>query len=115
MAAYQPNSVEYHGGDEPKSVTSAWGTSSLFPLLGARPRLGRTFSLDEEKPGGAAVALVSYRFWRTELKGDPQVVGKPVGFENGAIVAGVLPPEVQLRPTEPEVCFPLGSSRSDTL
>jgi len=113
MAAFQPNSMQYHGGDEPESVRCGWVTGSLFPLLGAKPTLGRIFSPEEEKPGAAAVAVVSYRFWRNQLKGDPQVVGKPVGFANGAIVIGVLGPEFQLQPGEPDVFFPAGARAGD--
>ena len=105
MAAFQPNRIQFFGGEEPKSVPCAWATGTLFPLLGARTMLGRTFSPDEEKPGAALTAVLSYRFWRDELKADPQAVGKPAGFENGAIVIGVLAPEFQLRPWEPDVFF----------
>ena len=52
--------------------------------------------------------MLSYRFWRNELKADPQIVGKQIDFENGATVAGVLGPEFQFQPFEFDVYLPIG-------
>jgi len=36
-------------------------------VLGTKPVVGRTFLLEESKPGGAPVAVVSYGFWQRLL------------------------------------------------
>ncbi len=38
----------------------AYITSNFLRLLGVRPALGREFTLDEERVGGSAVAMITY-------------------------------------------------------
>lgn len=110
MAAFQPNSYHYYGGDEPKSVPVAWVSSSFFGLLGGKAALGRTFGAEDDRPGAAPVAVLSYRFWRNELKSDPEVLGKAVALEVGGItVAGVLPPEFHFGAWQEDIYLPIGT------
>jgi predicted permease len=81
-------------------------SSSLFPLLGARPLYGRLLRPDEDKPGQPAVVIVSHGFWTRALGADPNIVGKIVtlngiGAGTGELrnqyeVVGVLPREFLL-------------------
>lgn len=67
-------------------------TASLFPLLGVRPLLGRTFSPEEDQPGAPLVAVLSYAMWQAEFGGDPGVVGKSMTIsERPATIIGVMP------------------------
>src|SRR5256712_10552481 len=60
-------------GDQPVLIgfgaaerVSAWSVSaSFFPLLGARPILGRAFLSEEDRVGSAPVAVISHDFWTT--------------------------------------------------
>jgi predicted permease len=64
----------------------------MFPMLGAKPILGRTFTEAECQQGGPAVALLSEGIWRKTFHADEKVVGKSVKV--GGIfrtVVGVLP------------------------
>jgi len=69
-------------------------TSAQFlRVLGVTPELGRGFLANEDVPGNDHVVLVSDRFWRGELGGNPEVLGRTLdinGFEFR--IAGVLPP-----------------------
>ncbi len=51
-------------------------SSSLFPLLGAKPQYGRLLREDEDKPGQPAVVILSHGFWTRALASDPNVVGR---------------------------------------
>jgi putative ABC transport system permease protein len=59
-----------------------WGmvaTANYFEVLGVRPYLGRTFLPEEdEKPGGAPVAVISYRFWQRHFGGAPNIIGRTI-------------------------------------
>lgn len=61
-----------------------WGTlvsENFFDLLGAKPILGRGFLPEEgTKPGGAPVAVISYRMWQMRYGGDPNVIGKTISI-----------------------------------
>ncbi len=63
-----------------------------FTTLGVTPFAGRFFSLETEKPGTPAVVVVSERFWRRHLDGDPQAIGRTLKI-NGqmATVVGIGP------------------------
>ncbi|HEX9186967.1 MAG TPA: ABC transporter permease, partial [Vicinamibacteria bacterium] len=54
-------------------------SARFFDVLGARPRLGRSFLADEDRrPGGDAVVVISERLWRRRFASDPGVVGRVV-------------------------------------
>jgi predicted permease len=63
-------------GDEPQYVESLQTSSSLFPLLGAKPLYGRLLRPDEDKSGQTPVVILSYEFWRRAFGGDPKIIGK---------------------------------------
>jgi hypothetical protein len=60
MAAFQPNSINFNGGQEPKPVKVGWVSSSFFSLLGAKPAMGRTFGERDDRPGAAHGGVLSY-------------------------------------------------------
>jgi|HubBroStandDraft_1064217.scaffolds.fasta_scaffold02173_4 putative ABC transport system permease protein len=108
IAVFQPDRAGFAAPDGAKSVPAGWVSASFFPLLGAKPILGRVFGTPDDRPGAEPVAVLSYRFWRNELKGDPQIVGKQIALDSGATVAGVLGPEFQFQPFEFDVYMPIG-------
>ena len=57
--------------------------------------LGRTIDpVDDQVAGGNAVAVVSYKYWRERLAGDPKVVGTKILLNSYPFtVIGVTPPE----------------------
>jgi predicted permease len=72
-------------------------TSSLLPMLGAKPMLGRIFLPEEDQPGKPATVVLTYGFWQREFAGDPHIVGRAITL-NGQphTVVGVLTPEFRL-------------------
>ncbi len=77
-----------------------WGTlvsANYFDLLGVRPILGRGFLPDDEaRPGGAPVAVISYRQWKLRFAGEPNVIGKQLSINRHPYtIIGVAPPIFQ--------------------
>ena len=86
------NQVEYRRDEGVERVGAAFVTPGFFALLGAPPLVGRTFTADEEQPGGARVAVVSFAFWKTELGGDPAAIGRRVDLDGQpTTIVGVMP------------------------
>jgi putative ABC transport system permease protein len=78
------------GLGEPVQLQAFRTTANYFDVLGVRPILGRTFLPNEEE--GADVALVSEKFWRNRLGGDPNVLGRSITLDATAhTIVGVLP------------------------
>ena len=78
------------GLGDPVQLNGAIVTANYFELLGVRPLRGRLFLPNEEDK--ADVALVSEHFWRKQLAGDPQAVGRALTL-NGVptTIVGVIP------------------------
>ncbi len=94
MAALAGRTFNLTGDGEPEKLDGYAAAWNLFPLLGVKPALGRTFSPEEDRPGGPKVVLISHGLWKRRFGGDPGLVGRDirVNDEKHAVV-GVMPPE----------------------
>ena len=76
-------------------VNGSYVSSSLFPLLGVRHVLGRTFAPDEDQHEGNRAAILSYALWQRSFGGDPNVVGRSITIDSfnrrDYQVVGVMP------------------------
>jgi putative ABC transport system permease protein len=81
-------------GGEPRRVPLISITPSIFPLLEARPLLGRSFGEGEGARGTPGVALLSYGLWREQFGGRPEAVGSELRLdEQPYTIVGVMPRE----------------------
>ena len=82
------------GGGEPGRVPVIPITPSAFPMLRARPLVGRVFAADEGARGAPGVALLSYGLWQERFGGRDEVVGQEVRLDDQPYtVVGVMPRE----------------------
>jgi len=74
----------------------AWGhevTPNFFSLWNVAPLLGRTFTVDEGKPGKGEVMILSHEYWRSRFGGRADIIGEMLHFDGmDATVVGVMPP-----------------------
>src|SRR5919205_1385172 len=105
--------VEHHsmnfilyGRDEPERVQTGVVSANFFDVLGVKPLLGRSFRPEDERPGGDAVLMLSYKYWQRSHGGDPAIVGRVFRMNNRPhTVVGVLPP-IPEYPSESDVYMP---------
>jgi len=108
LAAYAYGSANMQSEGEAFRVELVRVSPELFPLLGIAPLRGRTFAAGEDAPGKDRVAVVSSRFWRRELEGDPEVLGRELSLDGERyVVVGVMPPEMTFPVAETDVWLPL--------
>ncbi len=89
-------------------VRTASVTPGLFTLLGNAPMLGRTFTDADAADGSTPVVVLSERFWRARLGGDPGVVGNTVSVSGRArTVVGIAPARFALPDRTTDVWTPL--------
>jgi predicted permease len=82
----------YEDPDSAAMVTGAVVTPGLLPMLGAQARLGRVFVDGDGRDGTDRLVLISERFWREQLYGAPDVVGREILLDGERHqVLGVLP------------------------
>jgi putative ABC transport system permease protein len=91
VAAFNTGVVNYTGGSLPEQLPSGRVSADFFRLFGALPALGRTFSAEEDRPGGARVAVLGHSFWSTRFDRDPGIVGKTISLSGEPYtIIGVL-------------------------
>ena len=84
--------VNLTGGAQPERIKAGHVTPSLFPVLGVKPALGRTFLPGEGRPGHDRVAVVSHNLWQGYFNADPNVLGKSLILDGASYsVIGVMP------------------------
>ncbi len=75
VAAFRGNIVNFTGGGVPEQLRAGEVSADYFRLLGAPVFRGRTFSAEEDRPGGERVVVLSHAFWRRRFASDPNVIG----------------------------------------
>src|SRR2546425_55142 len=68
-------------------------TANYFDFVEVHPIVGRGFVPEDDKPGSALVTVVSYRFWKERLEGNPALAGKTLNLDGNVFeIVGVAPP-----------------------
>ncbi len=80
IALYTREDMQLMHEERSERVSAVAITESFFPTLGVSPQLGRNF-LPDELTGKARVVILSDTFWRTRLRADPSIVGKPLRLD----------------------------------
>ena len=90
VGSFQSREMELSGGDEARTVVATRASAGLFPLLGLRTALGRTFTEDEDRPR-SGLAILSYRLWQERFGGSVDVVGRRIVLDRQPhTVVGVM-------------------------
>jgi len=88
------------GADATEHIGLGRATSSLLPVLGVQPALGRWFTKDEEEPGRGRVVVLGPSLWKRRFGGDPGVVGQTVQISGHPFkIVGVLANDLELPET----------------
>jgi putative ABC transport system permease protein len=94
------------GLGEPRVVHGGVVSGNFFDVMGLRPVLGRLVGPQDAGADAPGVIVLTYRFWSTVYKQDPNVIGKTVRLsslgDRSATVIGVLEPSVPY-PAETEI------------
>ena len=91
-AGYSEDASVLEMQDSSQTVSTPHVTANLFPLLGVRPLLGRTFTEAEGQAGGPLVVILSENLWRESFHSDPGILGQAVKMNGQArTVVGVMP------------------------
>jgi predicted permease len=110
MAAWDPGAHDLSSPGTPEHIDATEVSSNFFATLGVRPLLGRTFTPQEDRPGGAPVVITSNRLWRTRFDGSSNTLGRPLTLDGvDYTIVGVLPANFRFL-HDADVYTPLGQS-----
>jgi putative ABC transport system permease protein len=99
LAAIEPSGLEFVFDGEPQNLRIWRVSEGFFEILGVRALHGRTFTTDEYQPGTGGAVVLSYGFWRQQLAGDPDVVGRTLPLSGRSyVVVGIMPAEFDFPP-----------------
>ena len=89
--------ISLTGKAKPERLAAMLASANYFDVLGVRPFLGRGFlPAEDEKPGGAPIAVISYRLWQTHFAGNPNIVGQTIQLnQHPYSIVGVTPAAFQ--------------------
>ena len=110
MAAIHGNAGTLSQPGEAQNVSSWEISSEFFPVLGMKMLRGRNFLPEEDRPGGAPAAIISYSLWKSRFGGSDGAIGMPLVFDGKTYaVVGVAP--ASLRLVDPvDVFTPVGQN-----
>jgi putative ABC transport system permease protein len=108
------------GGEHPEPLQGVACSPGAIRALGMPPVLGRSFTNEDDQPGGLPVVILSYSCWVQRLGADPAIVGHAVRLDGqNYTVVGVMPanfefycPWTRTRPID--VWVPLRQNRDVT-
>lgn len=82
---------------ESEFVDGLWASGEVFDVLGVPAILGRTFTEQDDRPGGGPdgpVAVISYGFWQRRFGGAADAIGRSLTVERVPFtIVGVAPPQ----------------------
>jgi predicted permease len=79
-------------GQLPEKVRAAECSWNLFPLLGVKPAIGRTFDAEDDRPSASGTVVLSWGLWKTRFAGDPSAVNQTIRLNaRPYVVVGVMP------------------------
>jgi putative ABC transport system permease protein len=92
MAMYRFEQFALSGSGTARTIEAGAVGVGFFEIVRARPALGRTFRPEEDSPGGKYVVILSDGFWKTELGGALDVIGRTLKLNDEPYtIVGVMP------------------------
>ena len=80
VAAFRTGWMNLTEGALPEQLRYGQVTADYFRLFGAPISQGRTFSADEDRPGGGKVVVISHGLWARRFGSDPQMIGRAISL-----------------------------------
>ena len=87
------------GAGQPEQVRGVHVSQDYFRMLGVTPAMGRTFSAEEDRPGGARVVLLTNALWKRRFGSDSGIIGRAIRLNSEPfMVVGVMGPDFKGEP-----------------
>jgi putative ABC transport system permease protein len=92
VAAFKSWAWTMTGTGGPEQIWGARVNANLFPALGVKPILGRTFLPEEDRVGGNKVVVMGQGLWQRSFGSDPSIIGRTIELSGQSYtVVGIMP------------------------
>ena len=106
MAYYQNDETSVTAGSSAEYGQVAMVTPEFFRVFALEPVVGRSFTPEEQKAGGAPVVVISQSFWQSHFGGNARALGQTVKMLDKTFsIVGVLPGGFHF-PEKTDIWFP---------
>ena len=96
VAAWLPAASYADTGGDNIEIRFEMVSADYASVLGLKAFRGRWFVPEEDSPSAAPVIVLTHRFWRTKLHGDPAALGGTIRLQEGTFrIVGIAPPEYE--------------------
>src|ERR1700746_1651147 len=113
VGAIRGDSFNLTRGDYPERILGTRVSANGISLTQVAPILGRSFTEQEDRPGGPPVVVLGAELWKRIFAPDPKILGQPIRLDGVAYtVIGVMPPHFDL--WGGELWIPLQLNPSDS-
>jgi putative ABC transport system permease protein len=93
VAMFHDNEVNLTGTGDAVRLSKGTVTPGFFSVMGVDLQLGRGFTAEEGKGGGARVVVISDRLWRGRFGADGNILGRSLHLDDDPYtIVGVTPP-----------------------
>jgi predicted permease len=76
----------------PEQVRATICSWDLFRTLGVQPRIGRSFTPEDDQPSANGTVILSWSLWKRRFGGDSSVIGRKIDLDDKPYtVIGVMP------------------------
>ena len=80
------------GGALPEQVRATICSWDLFATLGVQPRIGRSFTAEDDQPSANGTVILSWSLWKRRFGGDSSIIGRKINLDaKPYTVIGVMP------------------------
>jgi len=80
------------GGALPEKVRATTCSWDLFATLGVQPRIGRSFTADDDQVSANGTVILTWSLWKRRFGGDSSVIGRKISLDaKPYTVIGVMP------------------------
>ncbi len=105
--SYTFDTANLTGIDEPRQLTAIRMSAGVLDVLKSKPAAGRNFLAEEDKPGGAPVAILSHHLWEKQFASAPDMVGRTITLDGGSYtIVGVMGPDFGFPTRQIDVWLP---------
>ena len=112
MAAFRPDDFNMTGSGQAEHLRGEMVSADFFSTLGLQPALGRWFTPDEDRRGGAPVVVITSSLWKRRFGAANVVNGRMTLNGVDYTIIGVTPStfhlHIQALPDDVEIFVPLG-------
>ncbi len=109
MGTFTAQDYDLSAPGTPEHLDGNLISADFFSTLGVKLAIGREFSSDEDRQGGAPAVIISDRLWRIRFSASSAALGRNITLDGvDYTIVGILPADFQFIEGHPDIFTPIG-------